>query len=127
MLLLQQILAQLIAGVPITGTSTVGIQPDCTGQEQTIVATLSATPWTALSPRLSVPDYATRAVITAPAGLTMYRLNGDPAGNPDGTLKAGATLGISEMRVVGLAAGTSRTLGLSSAVASGQVRVEWLP
>jgi len=101
--------------------------PDCDGQEQTVTATLSATPYTALSPRLAVPDWATRAIITAPAGITRYRLNGDPGGAPSGTASAGGTLAASASRVIGLAPGASRTLGLSTAVVSGVVTVEWLP
>ena len=101
---------------------------DCTGQEQTIVATLSATAWTVLATPLAVPDWASRAIITAPNGLTRYRLNGNPAaGAPDGTISAGATMAANEVRVLGLRSGRSRTLGLSTAVSSGTVRVEWLP
>jgi hypothetical protein len=103
------------------------LAPDCDGQEQTVTATLSATPWLVLNPRLAVPDWATRAIITAPAGLTRYRLNGDPGAAPSGAASAGATMQASTTRVVGLAAGTGRTLGLSSAVAGGVVTVEWLP
>ena len=115
--------AATVLGGGVAGTG-VGFRPDCTGEEETVTATLSATPWTVLSPRLAVPDFATSAVITAPAAVTKYRLNGDPSNDVAG---AGATLQPAEQRVIGLAAGTSRTLGLVSAGASAVVVVEWLP
>jgi len=100
---------------------------NCTGQEQTVTATLSATPWTALNPRLAVPEWATRAVLTAPVGRLRYLLNGDPGGAPSGTASAGATMSASTEWVIDLALGNGRTLGLSSEVASAVVRVVWLP
>jgi len=113
--------------VDAAGQPVVALGADCTGDEQTVTATLAGTAYVALSPRLTVPDWATRAIITAPAGITRYRLNGDPGGAPGGTATAGATIAASTSRVVGLAAGAGRTLGLSSAVAGGTVTVEWLP
>jgi hypothetical protein len=120
-------------GAVLIGQSTaanalpVNLNIDCDGTETTITATLSASPWTALSPRISIPDTASRAIITAPAGLTRYRLNADPGGAPSGTSSAGATIRAGDQRVITLAAGTSRTLGLSSALASGVVTVEFVP
>ena len=110
-----------------TLSSGVGLRPDCTGVEESLIATLSATPWTALNPRLAVPDWATRAAITPQSGRTRYRLNGDPGGAPTSTATAGGTLELGVTRMVGLAAGTSRTLGFTSAIASATVLVEWLP
>ena len=104
----------------------VGLRPDATGQEQTILASLSATPWTPLSPSLAIPDWATRAAITAD-GTTRYRLNGDPGGAPSTTASAGATMPDGDLWIVGLATGVGRTLGLTSSKASASLMVVWLP
>jgi hypothetical protein len=118
-------LAEVVTG--LQATLTTAFTADATGQEQTVVATLSATAWVPLSPRLAIPDWATRVMITAPAGLTRYRLNGDPAGAPDGTPSAGVTMGATDTWIVALAEGTSRTFGLSTSVSAGLVRIVWLP
>lgn len=102
---------------------------DCNGREQTVLVTLSATPWVPLSPRLAVPDWATRALIKAPAGKLRYRMNGDPGGAPSSTPSAGGTLAANEMRVIGLETTTAggRTLGFTSPLVSPSFEVEWLP
>lgn len=107
-------------------SGTVEFQPDCTGQGQTQVVTLSATAWVVSS--LTVPAYASRAIITAPNGVTMYRLNGAPAGPPTtGETRAGLRLAANQERVVQLGAGVTRTLQIASALASGVVTIQWVP
>ena len=107
-------------------SGTVEFQPDCTVQGQTQVVTLSATPWVVSS--LTVPAYASRAIITATNGVTMYRLNGAPNGPPTtGETRAGLRLAANQERVVQLGAGVTRTLQIASALASGVVTIQWVP
>lgn len=98
-------------------------RPDCTGAEQSILVTLSATPWAVSS--VDVPAFATRAMITAATEQTRYCLNKPPGGAPSGTATDGATLAANEVRVIGLAPGTSRTLQIDSSKASGTVLIQW--
>ena len=106
--------------------STVEYQPDCTGQEQTTVVTLSATAWVVSS--LTVPAYASRVVITAPNAVTMYALNKPPQGPPtSGETRDGLRLAANQERVVQLASGTNRTFQVASALASGVVTIQWVP
>ena len=119
MLIIQQILAALQSALSAK------FLPDCTGAEQTQVVTLSATAWVVSS--LTVPAYATRCIITAPNAVTMYALNKPPQGPPtSGETRDGLRLAANQERVVQLAAGTSRTLQVASALSSGVVTVQWV-
>ena len=120
MLIIQQILAALQSAL------TAQFRPDCTGAEQTQVVTLSATPWEVSV--LTVPAYASRAIITAPNAVTMYALNKPPAGPPtSGETRDGLRLAANQERVVQLAPGVMRTLQIASALAGGVVTVQWVP
>ena len=120
----QTTLAAVLAA--LQATLTARFIPDLIGQEQTVLVQLHATAWTPITPRLSIPDWVTRIMVTAPDGVTRIRLNGDPAGAVSTTATAGATLAANEVRIAYLSPGTNRTVGFTSAVAGGIAAVEFI-
>ena len=120
----QTTLAAVLAA--LQATLTARFIPDLIGQEQTVLVQLHGTAWQPISPRLSIPDWVTRIMVTAPDGVTRIRLNGDPGGAVTTTPTNGATLAANEVRIAYLSPGTSRTVGFTREVAGGIAAVEFI-
>jgi hypothetical protein len=109
-----------------TPMSEITFTPDCDGTETAVIVTLSSTAWTALTPRVSIPNTTKRIIITAPAGVVRYRLNADPDTAITGTSSTGCSMDAGEKRIITIADGTGRTLGLRSSLASAVIKLEFV-